>query len=915
MRSPAGLPGPLTRLRRDPLAVAALAMIGVLASAVSGIHEGAITRVAGVVDAHWRGAYDILVRPAGTRLDLERTNGLVEPNFVGFSGQGGISLDQLAAIRGLTGVALAAPIGFVGFLQARAPVVSVEIDHLPPKPTLFRLTLTTTTTDGLSTLPVQTETGELLIGPPATDGDPTAHWTSSMGDIAAGQDPDGSWVVTVIAKQPLPSLAPPIIAVDPVAEQTLLADAGRFLAPLAAISPGQRSVRSFDITAIDPGWPFAAGPISDIRAPDWHWPSDLDLPVIPLVVSSRQAATLQTHLEVDQVGRALESYPADASFGSIESLVGPGETRIGSTASDVTAALAPLQDPRMCVLWPGSTHACDTSSVENPSGLDGRLMQRPTYELPAASGPDAGAPAFQIEQVGRVDPNGDPAATGQGAEGDAQTSVFPAFRRMVSIPLAISSNTFTPHSRVRQPYVLEPIGTFDATSVAVPHDPLDAVPLGAYDPNDTTYIADAGGRPVSPVTMSYPLVPNGLVTPPPLAITDMAGARTLRGDQPIDAIRVRVAGVTDFGPEAQQKVEAVAAEIAKLGLDTDIVAGSSPQDVDIYVPEYELAVDPPTDLGWVREHWTTIGAAQRVARGFEDSDFALVILALAAAFGWSASLAVLRVERRGHDAAMLKAIGWSRERVFVWLVADAGIGSILVMIVGAAGHVLSGASGWLLVVGIAMAFAWLMAGGAGAVAAIRQGRPVGYGDPVGRPRIAIAWPVGGPVGYVVRSAMGRLPWVVLTSSGLAAGFAALVLAGVEIGTTAARIGPTLLASATATAAAVYQPLMLVAIAVGSIVFVLASLGLERSRRASDLVVLSVSGWSTGDIDRVRWFGSVIVGAVGAILASAAVLAIGPLLGLGDPTLPAMAAAALALAATIGSEAIDRGPAAKSVAIR
>jgi hypothetical protein len=111
MRSRAGLPGSVARLRRDRLAIAVVVLIALLAATSAGIHQTATIRVAALVDEHWRGAYDILVRPAGTRLDLEQTNGLVEPNFVGFAGTGGISLDQLAAIRSIREVALAAPIG------------------------------------------------------------------------------------------------------------------------------------------------------------------------------------------------------------------------------------------------------------------------------------------------------------------------------------------------------------------------------------------------------------------------------------------------------------------------------------------------------------------------------------------------------------------------------------------------------------------------------------------------------------------------------------------------------------------------------------------------------------------------------------------------------------------------------------
>ena len=56
--------------------------------------------VAGEVNAHFRGSYDILVRPTGSRSALETDRGLLRPNFLS-SRYGGITLDQW---RGITKV-------------------------------------------------------------------------------------------------------------------------------------------------------------------------------------------------------------------------------------------------------------------------------------------------------------------------------------------------------------------------------------------------------------------------------------------------------------------------------------------------------------------------------------------------------------------------------------------------------------------------------------------------------------------------------------------------------------------------------------------------------------------------------------------------------------------------------------------
>ncbi|WP_328848662.1 hypothetical protein [Micromonospora zamorensis] len=92
-----------------------LAVVSAVMLATTGfcVLTGATTasrlQAVGVVQANYRSAYDILVRPAGTRGELETRQGLVRPNFL--SGQfGGLSLDQWRNIQAINGVEIAAPV-------------------------------------------------------------------------------------------------------------------------------------------------------------------------------------------------------------------------------------------------------------------------------------------------------------------------------------------------------------------------------------------------------------------------------------------------------------------------------------------------------------------------------------------------------------------------------------------------------------------------------------------------------------------------------------------------------------------------------------------------------------------------------------------------------------------------------------
>ena len=193
-------------------------------------------RLATDVDEHWRGLYDILVRPADSHLDLERTNGLVEPNFLGFTGKGGISRGQVEAIRRIPGVEVAAPVAYIGLLTTDSPSASIVVSGLPAQPTVYRASLEVMTSDGLSTKVVSRTTVNVLLGAARDGGMPLVAVDTASQDFGVGQYPDGREVVSISTGSFLPPLSSPVLAVDPVSERALLGRSGRFLDPLVELA-------------------------------------------------------------------------------------------------------------------------------------------------------------------------------------------------------------------------------------------------------------------------------------------------------------------------------------------------------------------------------------------------------------------------------------------------------------------------------------------------------------------------------------------------------------------------------------------------------------------------------------------------------------------------------------------------------
>jgi hypothetical protein len=193
--------------------------------------------------------------------------------------------------------------------------------------------------------------------------------------------------------------------------------------------------------------------------------------------------------------------------------------------------------------------------------------------------------------------------------------------------------------------------------------------------------------------------PLGFLTDPPEVIMNIDQASLLRGADPIDAIRVRVAGLSGFDAAARAKVERVASEIVQQGgLNARIVAGSSPRPVDVYVPHY---LPGGRDLAWVQEDWTSLGAAQTATSALSGAEKSLLFLSLALALLLAVTVSSIGLEGGARDVRIWRSLGWSRWRMLWWLVSDATIGGLLVAGAAVAATLAGGRPG-LVLLGLAL---------------------------------------------------------------------------------------------------------------------------------------------------------------------------------------------------------------------
>jgi hypothetical protein len=231
---------------------------------------------------------------------------------------------------------------------------------------------------------------------------------------------------------------------------------------------------------------------------------------------------------------------------------------------------------------------------------------------------------------------------------------------------------------------LKGVGIFSIADLGLAGGGPTAVPQDNYFPPVADLVYDAQGRPLpEPVTLRPGTDVRGYLQQPPSLLTTMEAARMIRGEKAISSVRVRVAGAETYSPEAQSKLERVAAEIVRrTGLRVVITAGASPEKALVYLPGY---ADLPA-AGYVEEWWSRPGVnvAIRDRVQWENLIFFVIVLVVGALY--IGNTALVTTLQRWSELGLLKALGW-RETTVAGRVLGQFLGPALVA--GLAGVFLS----------------------------------------------------------------------------------------------------------------------------------------------------------------------------------------------------------------------------------
>jgi hypothetical protein len=934
-----------SRLRGDARrSVATFAAVAVAVSSFLVLAASTATQQATVTEtaeANYRSAYDVLVRPKGSALQKERVEGLVRSNYL--SGTfGGLTLDQLAAIRSIRGVEVAAPIAMLGYHYQAIPITVDAAPFLKSAGrTLLRWSTTILARNGTATAPgpagYRYQTDQKLHGLNASweskgDHDKPPAWVDGgLWEVREGKN-----------SYPCPELREE--ASTPFQPEALW-DGGRCLSTKAPELKRQSVIRlsivyPMLIAAIDPTAEaalvgldrtvlqgryldrtdtFRAG--DSIAGADNHEPD-----IVPAMLAGSQAADYQLRLRIDRlpdsVSSQLGAIAKDGNRALIES------AKATSTVAEVTMDAAQL-------------YAEKVPQLLNVGEMDPDAAKLFTTKLwrPADVAYQPGTPLRPVAT--EIDPKLWQAtfiSQDNGFEQVPFTAQDTSYRDTTAYTVADPDSNSSSGTQID----FDVVGTYDPTGIRE-FSGLSAVPLETYTAPELVGADDASTRALGDQPMRSDLNIGGYLQQTPALLIPLDGLKAFRSDRlgvfdpddysqtgdfddsaPISAIRIRVAGVTGMDQASRQRIADVVAAITEVvDTDVDITAGSSPELLPVTLPATTLG-SPALNLS---EPWSRKGVALQIVDAVDAKSLLLFALILVSSGLTVAISAGAAVRARRKELGILAAIGWSPGRRRRAVLAELAI-------LGGAAGLIGAIVAWPLALAAQARFDWLRAAiavpgavlltlAAGGVAAWRSGtvRPIDALRPLERAGGRQLLPLRGGLTFGLTRILRRPGRALLGSVAIALGVAPLlVLIGLERAFRGRVVG-TLLGNAVAVLVRPQDLVASVVLAVLGLVAVSLILFLNLAEDSRTYASLQAIGWRQSWLARSLAVQALTIVGLGTTLGLAGGLGIMIWLTETVPTdviavaatIATSAAVATLLAALIPAAALRRLPTARLLA--
>ncbi|MBB3907735.1 ABC transporter permease [Anoxybacillus rupiensis] len=533
------------------------------------------------IEKYGRGTYDLLVRPASSRTQVEKTLGVVEENYIG-DGKGGFSIAEWKRIKADPLIEAAAPVASLGYFRGKQ--FSLELPFLENP---SRFTYQFYTSDGYKNYPLGSS-GTFVyfeqLDPGTTQYVTTAQRFGSAAMMI--EMPENYYL---------------LVAIDPESEQQLTGiDFSKLEEPLELDRPQDPKAMMLKMTLENYGNP----PVVKVLQRD-----DLNIPVF-------------LRLQVDTLEVSIEKY--------LRSLhLQQGQWMMSASPEKIAEVLKELKKERVVQ---SKTIDLDLSKFQKP--FDGTaLILNDQWQLNVAQRYSIGGDTSVYYVASKiVYQHLDSIPTIHIVQPGEPPSYKQVEKRGVSMATA-----------TKLPFIIEQVGTFSPKKE--PSNKLASSPLGIYGGMEAT---TEEGRTLTPTT-----VPGSFIPAPASGVTTLEAAELIKGKKPIDAIRVRIAGIKKYDEAARRKIEQVAAKLLKQGYEVDVVAGAS-------FKEMTLDVE---GIGKVKEPWTTLGVAQRLTHTWNDMSLVTTFLFSCFALLWLAMRLVFEKNLLALENEYLTLLGWREGQI------------------------------------------------------------------------------------------------------------------------------------------------------------------------------------------------------------------------------------------------------------
>lgn len=570
-----------------------------------------------------RGQYDLLVRPSGSRSEIEQTTGTVAENYIG-DGNGGISLEDWREIQAHPSVELAAPVASIGYFSGEGKTIALPV---PKYSTLFSWSFQTT--DGIHMYSLPGTDHILFLADEAEEG----AGYHSLRYIAAYSG-EGS-INDKYMFVHLPKNYSLLAGIDPHSEERLI---------------GQPLVELFNKEA---GWSanltqqnVGSEIIKVIKREGFGLPLYLSLKASPIELKPDDVRNIlhfnEEELLLDMVSQDIDTEIFEQLFTPLLAQQ-PSETETKTV--DLSRHLSPFE---------GTPYRLDDDFVLQPLEAHAKDLNTGIYYTADKVVYQQDGEKLKVFQIGNEKP--------------------PVYKEV-----------HHKGSSEEIPYLITEVATFKYDESQ--ESGIVSSPLGIYATQETL---TNDGKQVIPTIM-----PGSFVSSPAAAITDIESAALIKGNRPIDAIRVKVTGAASYNAEIKERIDQLSVFLLEKGYEVDVVAGSSfvKQTLDV------------EGLGEVVEPWTTLGVAQSLQDHWSLITLLQVGLLIVFSLVWISTRNILESALYREEKSLLQTIGWSSGQVNRIRLLDQGlifvmacvvaIGLLAVFRFGASSMALAGAAGVL----------------------------------------------------------------------------------------------------------------------------------------------------------------------------------------------------------------------------